>query len=95
MHPPNSRILNAVSRHELQRRWRAIRAAMRERNIDALVVQNPYFFGYQGVLLAGMAIVNRIPPRDIDPGAVVADKANMNQPDVRLLLEPPTAKAGS
>jgi Xaa-Pro aminopeptidase len=40
MHPPNSRILNAVSRHELQRRWRAIRAAMRERNIDALVVQN-------------------------------------------------------
>jgi ribose transport system substrate-binding protein len=70
-------------------------AALASGNIDALVVQNPYFFGYQGVLLAGMAIVNRIPPRDIDPGAVVADKANMNQPDVRLLLEPPTAKAGS
>ena len=70
-------------------------AALAAGTIDALVVQNPYFFGYQGVVLAGMAIVNRIPPRDIDPGAVVADKANMNQPDVKLLLEPPTAKAGS
>jgi ribose transport system substrate-binding protein len=70
-------------------------AALAAGTIDALVVQNPYFFGYQGVLLAGMAIVHRIPPRDIDPGAVVADRANMNQPEVRLLLEPPTAKAGS
>jgi Xaa-Pro aminopeptidase len=40
MPPANSRILNAVSGHELQRRWRAIRTAMRERNIDALVMQN-------------------------------------------------------
>jgi Xaa-Pro aminopeptidase len=37
---PGSRILNAVSSDELQRRWRAVRAAMRERHIDALVVQN-------------------------------------------------------
>jgi Xaa-Pro aminopeptidase len=40
MLPANSRILNAVSGNEMQRRWRAIRAAMRERSIDALVVQN-------------------------------------------------------
>src|ERR1700728_5427038 len=40
MHPPNPRILNAVSSDELERRWLAIRAAMRERGIDALVVQN-------------------------------------------------------
>ncbi len=40
MHSPNSRILNAVSSHELQRRWRAVRAAMREHGIDSLVVQN-------------------------------------------------------
>ncbi len=40
MHSPNSRILNAVSAHELQRRWRAVRAVMREHGIDALVVQN-------------------------------------------------------
>ena len=40
MHPPNPRILNAVSSDELKRRWQATRAAMRGRSIDALVVQN-------------------------------------------------------
>jgi Xaa-Pro aminopeptidase len=34
------RAVNAVSINELQRRWRALRAVMRERGIDALVVQN-------------------------------------------------------
>jgi Xaa-Pro aminopeptidase len=34
------RAVNAVSINELQRRWRALRALMRERGIDALVVQN-------------------------------------------------------
>ncbi|WP_431899540.1 ABC transporter substrate-binding protein [Nonomuraea sp. bgisy101] len=68
-------------------------AALAAGTIDALVVQNPYFFGYQGVLAAGMATVGRIPPRDIDPGAVVADKKNMNEPDVKQLLHPPTMKA--
>lgn len=36
----NSRVLNAVSPRELQRRWSAVRAAMRAQHIDALVVQN-------------------------------------------------------
>ncbi len=70
-------------------------AALAAGTIDALIVQNPYFFGYQGVVLAGMASVNRIPPRDIDPGAVVADKKNLANPDIASLLEPPTSKAGS
>ena len=35
-----SRVLNAVSVEELQRRWAAVRAAMLKRGIDALVVQN-------------------------------------------------------
>ena len=69
-------------------------AALAEGTIDALVVQNPYFFGYQGVLAAGMAAVGRIPPRDIDPGAVVADQKNMGDAAVKALLEPPTEKAG-
>ena len=69
-------------------------AALAAGTIDALVVQNPYFFGYQGVLVAAMATTGRIPPREIDPGAVVADQANMAQPEVKALLEPPTEKAG-
>ena len=36
----NTRPVNAVSRQELQRRWRAVRAPMLAQRIDALVVQN-------------------------------------------------------
>jgi ribose transport system substrate-binding protein len=69
-------------------------AALTDGSIDALVVQNPYFFGYQGVIEAGMASVGSQPPPRLDPGAVVADKSNMNSPVVKPLLNPPTAKAG-
>ncbi|SHN27801.1 ABC transporter substrate-binding protein [Cryptosporangium aurantiacum] len=70
-------------------------AALADGTIDALVVQNPYFFGYQGVLAAAMAAVDRTPPREIDPGAVVADQKNRETPEVKSLLEPPTAEPGS
>jgi ribose transport system substrate-binding protein len=66
-------------------------AALREGTIDALTVQNPYFFGYQGVVEAAMATVGAIPPRNLDPGAVLADPSNMNDPEIKPLLEPPTA----
>jgi ribose transport system substrate-binding protein len=69
-------------------------AALADGSIDALVVQNPYFFGYQGVVEAGMAAVGSQPPLNLDPGAVVADKQNMGSPEVKPLLNPPTAKAG-
>jgi ribose transport system substrate-binding protein len=70
-------------------------AALADGTIDALVVQNPYFFGYQGVVEAGMASVSSQPPLILDPGAVVADKANSGSPAVKPLLNPPTAKASS
>ena len=57
-------------------------------------MQNPYFFGYQGVVQAGMAAVGSQPPLNLDPGAVVADKANMNSDVVKPLLNPPTERAG-
>lgn len=69
-------------------------AALAAGTIDALIVQNPFFFGYQGVVEAAMSSLGRIPPANIDPGAVVADQANMNDPEVQQLLEPPTAQAG-
>jgi ribose transport system substrate-binding protein len=68
-------------------------AALADGSIDALVVQNPYFFGYQGVVEAGMASVGTQPPLVLDPGAVVADKGNLSSPAVKPLLNPPTAKA--
>jgi ribose transport system substrate-binding protein len=68
-------------------------AALADGSIDALVIQNPYFFGYQGVVQAGMAAVGSQPPPNLDPGAVVATKANQDDPAVKPLLNPPTAKA--
>ena len=68
-------------------------AALADGSIDALVVQNPYFFGYQGVIEAGMASVGSLPPPKLDPGAVVATKKNSTDPTVKPLLNPPVAKA--
>ena len=68
-------------------------AALADGSIDALVVQNPYFFGYQGVIEAGMASVGALPPPRLDPGAVVATKANSGDATVKPLLNPPTAEA--
>jgi ribose transport system substrate-binding protein len=68
-------------------------AALGDGSLDLLVVQNPYFFGYQGVLEAGAATVGSIPPRNLDPGAVLADKANMGSEEIKTLLTPPTVKA--
>ena len=70
-------------------------AALADGSIDALVVQNPYFFGYQGVIEAGMAAVGSLPPPKLDPGAVVATTKNAKDPSVAPLLNPPTAKAQS
>jgi ribose transport system substrate-binding protein len=68
-------------------------AALADGSIDALVVQNPYFFGYQGVVEAGMSAVGSLPPPKLDPGAVVATTKNANDPEIKPLLNPPTAKA--
>src|SRR3954451_18490342 len=54
-------------------------AALADGSIDALVVQNPYFFGYQGVVEVAAASVGTAAPPNLDPGAVVADKSNMNE----------------
>lgn len=69
-------------------------AALAAGTIDALVVQNPYFLGYQGVVEAAMSTQGRIPPAILDPGVTIADKDNMGKPEVKSLLEPPTAKVG-
>ena len=37
-----------------------------------------------------MATVGNVPPRELDPGAVLADKKNMGTPEVKQLLTPPT-----
>lgn len=58
--------------------------------LQALVVQNPWFFGYQGVVEALIATTGSFPPARLDPGAVVVDRSMMDDPAVERLLTPPT-----
>lgn len=68
-------------------------AALADGSIDALVVQNPYFFGYQGISEALAVLTGAKVPHSLDPGAVLADQGNMKEPKVNDLLNPPTAQA--
>ncbi len=69
--------------------------ALKNTSLDAIVVQNPYFFGYQGVVDAAMTASGRFAPPSLDPGAVLVDASNMNTPAVQKLLNPPTTKGAA
>jgi ribose transport system substrate-binding protein len=69
--------------------------ALKGGTLQAIVVQNPYFFGYQGVVAAAMSAQGRFAPPSLDPGAVLVDASNMNTPPVQKLLNPPTTKGGA
>ncbi|GLW07083.1 ABC transporter substrate-binding protein [Microtetraspora sp. NBRC 13810] len=66
--------------------------AVRDGAIDAIVVQNPFFFGYQGVAEAAMAVVGSNPPVNLDPGAVLVDGGNVGAKELQPLLNPPKTK---
>lgn len=67
-------------------------AALKEGTIGALIVQNPWEMGYQGVKTVLKAINKKpIDKKFLDSGVVVVNKANMGQPHVlRLLTVPKT-----
>ena len=67
-------------------------SALKNGSLNALVVQNPYYFGYQGVVAAAMSAQGRFAPPALDPGAVLVDSSNMNMPAMQKLLNPPTTK---
>jgi ribose transport system substrate-binding protein len=60
--------------------------------IDALVVQNPFNMGYLGVKNMFMALRGEQLPKQIDTGAKLVTKANMAEPEINELLNPPLAK---
>lgn len=68
-------------------------SALRSGTIDALVVQNPYFFGYQAVVDAVMRAQGRFPPESLDPGGVVVEEGDLGDPAIDRLVQPPTAEA--
>lgn len=67
--------------------------ALRNGSIDVLIVQNPFFLGYQGVVEGVMARLGSIPPRTTAPSVTLIDRANMEEPVNAGLLDPPTRRA--
>lgn len=62
---------------------------LKKGTVDALIVQDPFKMGYEGVKsLANLLRGKGTPDKRIDTGAVVVTKQNMDQPDVRKILYP-------
>ena len=58
-------------------------------NIDSLVVQNPFKMGYMVVQSLIDKIHGKTPPKRIDTGATLVTAANLKDPAVQELLNPP------
>lgn len=66
--------------------------ALQNGQIQALIVQDPYQIGYQGVENMVKLIRHQQVPQSVDTGATVVTKQNMNDPKIHQLLYPPTAQ---
>lgn len=62
---------------------------LRAGDIQALVVQNPLRMGYDGVHHLVRHLQGGEVPRRIDTGVTLVTKENMDQPEVKELIEPP------
>jgi len=62
--------------------------ALRDGEIDALVLQNPFNMGYLSVKTLVQHIRGGRVERRIDTGATLVTKANMDQPDIKERLQP-------
>ncbi len=66
--------------------------ALKEGVIQALIVQNPFRMGYDGVKMAVKAIKGEKIPKRIDTGVTVVTAENMKLPKIQDLLFPPKIK---
>lgn len=61
-------------------------------DIDSLVLQNPFRMGYLGVQTIVERLHGTTPPKRIDTGATVVTAANINEPAIQELVNPPIDK---
>src|SRR5471032_675223 len=54
--------------------------------IDALIVQNPYKMGYEGVKAVVMSIQGKPVEKKIDTGVAVVTKDDLDKPEIKTLL---------
>jgi ribose transport system substrate-binding protein len=62
--------------------------AVKDGVVSALVAQNPFRMGYDGVNLTVDAIRNDASMQDIDTGSTLVTKDNLDNPDVKAVLDP-------
>ncbi|MEY2410336.1 MAG: ribose transport system substrate-binding protein [Verrucomicrobiota bacterium] len=67
-------------------------ADLRNGDVQGLVVQNPVFMGYKGVMTLVEHLKGLPVKKQIDTGVVLATSENMDQPEVKDLLYPPIEK---
>jgi ribose transport system substrate-binding protein len=65
---------------------KALIDALKAGQIDALVVQNPYKMGYEGVKAVVMSIQGKPVERKIDTGVAVVTKDSLDKPEIKALL---------
>jgi ribose transport system substrate-binding protein len=61
--------------------------ALANGEIDALVVQNPRMMGYKGVEAVMNHLLGKNVPPAVDTGAVLVTRENMNDPEIKSLIE--------
>lgn len=62
--------------------------ALKKGTIQALVVQNPYRMGYDGVMAAVKRLRGETVPKRIDTGVTVVTAKNLSSPEVQQILYP-------
>jgi len=64
--------------------------------LTGTMLQNPYNMGYLGVLYAGSAMsASGSVPGTVDTGVVYVYKKNLNDDDIKLLLDPKSVLSAS
>jgi ribose transport system substrate-binding protein len=61
---------------------------VRDGVIDALIVQNPFRMGYDGVNAVVEQVREGVEPQDTDTGVTIVDKDNVDSPEVQAVLKP-------
>ena len=65
---------------------KALLDGLKAGQIDALIVQNPYKMGYEGVKAVAMAIKGQPVEKKMDTGVAVVTKDALDKPEIKALL---------
>jgi ribose transport system substrate-binding protein len=64
-------------------------AAMRNKQLQGIVVQNPFNMGYLGVRTMADFLLGKSVEKRIDTGVTMVTPDNLNTPDIQTLVHPP------